>query len=529
MKRETRITLGLLVLILVTAQGYSAGILAFDDVSAIYDPLELSRTSLLFGRGLSRLDGSLTDAFFTHSGASAFPPLIHYTALPVTLAFNDGMGAPVVSFALFIIIIVLSTYAIGMRVGGQSTGLLAAALVMTAPGLSGFSRVYMVDFPLAAITTACVAMLFMTDNFCHKRFTFTFGALLGLGLLTKQSFPIYIAWPFAAIAIPALSKADSGVERKTRVMCLGSAIVFGILIGLTWLWPRMQTFFIDRQIITDFYRQIEPRTFNTMDYVGMLASFAAGPPLFAAAVVGIFASPRNRKSYALIAWLLVPLILCPMVFSMLTPRYILPVVPACAVLAALSVRRLAGKQYIAAAFTLLALSVGFLQWHAWRQPAGNLDIEMLHARFQEIGVARPQSVADNPARIVEAIWDKHEGGRVVMLMDSPFTEGVQGGLWERNLLFPVDNLFEMAGIGKLPVGLVEPDEILSYLRDSEMILVARGRPDDPSTYAPGGGVPDHYATKVFDAFYQIRHAFGLLTQQETEGGLTLQLLVKLEK
>ena len=528
MKRKTRISAGLLILILVTVLGYNAGILALDEVPAIYDPLELSRISLMFARGLAHFDADLIDEFFSRSGASAFPPLIHYTALPVTLGFNAAMGAPVASFSIFIVVMVLSVYAVGLRAGDRGAGLLAAALVMTAPGLSGFSRVYMTDFPLAAVTAAGVAMLFFTDSFCHKRFTFTFGALIGLGLLTKQSFPLYMTWPILAYAVPALSKTDSNTGRKTRIACLGAALFLGILIGMTWLLPRLHTFFIDRRIISDFYRHMEPRSFNALDYVGMLAGFAAGPFLFGAAVAGVFGAPRNRKSYALIAWLVVPLIVCPMIFTMRTPRYILPVVPACAVLAALAVRRFAGKHFIPAAAAMIVTCFGFLQWQTLKQPAENLDVEMHHGRFQETGVLRPQSVADDPEKIVESVWENHRGGRVVMLMDSPFTEAVQGGLWERDLQFPAENLFEMAGIGRLPAGLQEPDEILNYLRDSEMILVARGRPDDPSTYAPGGGVPDHYAARVFEAFNKVHPEFGLLMRQETGDGRTLQLLVKLE-
>ncbi len=529
MIRARRINIGILIMIVATILGYNAGILAFDEVPAIYDPLELSRISLMLAQGLAQFDANLLDGFFTHSGAGAFPPLIHYTALPVTLGFHAALGAPVASFSLFIVIMILSTYLIGRHAGDRQVGLLAAALVMTAPGLNGFSRVYMTDFPLAAITAACVAMLFLSDNFCDKRFTYIFGALIGLGLLTKQSFPLYIAWPILAYAIPAFSKSDSAAGTKSRIFCLTTALILGLLIGMTWLLPRIHTFFIDRKIISDFYSQMEPRSFNALDYVGMLAGFAAGPPIFVAAFAGIFTAPRNRKSYALTAWMLTPLLICPMIFSMLTPRYILPVVPACAVLAALAVKKLAGKRFIPAALGLLICSAAFLQYSALRQPSEDLDVEMLHARFQETGVLRPQSIADDPARIVETIWEQHKEGRVAMLMDSPFTEMVQGGLWERDLTFPVDNLFEMAGIGKLPVGLSEPDEILDYIKRSEMILVAKARPDDPATYAPGGGVPPHYAARVFDALYKARPGFGLLMQQETGDGLTLQLLVKLDE
>ncbi len=41
MKREARLTIAILILILITALGYNAGILAFDEVPAIYGPLEL--------------------------------------------------------------------------------------------------------------------------------------------------------------------------------------------------------------------------------------------------------------------------------------------------------------------------------------------------------------------------------------------------------------------------------------------------------------------------------------------------------
>ncbi|MCZ7581837.1 MAG: hypothetical protein M5R36_00090 [Deltaproteobacteria bacterium] len=50
-----------------------------------------------------------------------------------------------------------------------------------------------------------------------------------------------------------------------------------------------------------------------------------------------------------------------------------------------------------------------------------------------------------------------------------------------------------------------------------MILVAKGAPaGGHASYAPGGGVPDFYAQRVFDAFDKVRPRFGLV-MRETDG------------
>ncbi|MCB1152572.1 MAG: glycosyltransferase family 39 protein [Deltaproteobacteria bacterium] len=525
MTSQRRIAGILLCLIIVATLARDWGVLALDAAPPIYDELELTRASLLLRHGLFDSAPDALNVFFAVTQASAYPPLMHYVSLVSTIWAAPSLQTPVWSFGLFSILIILSTYAIARRISDDKyTGVLAAALVSVAPGLDAFSRIYMVDYPLAAMTTLALALLFATRGFAHWKYSAALGAVVGLGMLTKQSFVIYMVAPVVVFIAFYFSGEEDRARIRVRAGNMTMAAMLALAIAGAWYIPRIQAMMIDRGAIHQLYRQVETNPPDMLEYVGLFISPTVGPVLALLAVAGVIFAKRDRLTWTLIFALVTPLVILPFLFGFATPRYLLPLAPMAAVLGALGVRRLTGKAFIGAGLAAVFAGMAALIVSMIAAPSGPLNFEQQHERFQFHGMPRPQYVDNKAESIAEAIT--HWGGnrRAVLLLDSPLTEGVQAALWEQDVLFPVENLFEMASLGVVPAHLSEEADLRRYLRESQVVVYAQGAPTVQDAYSPEGKVPPYYAERVFKALDAVRDRFGQVRQVPTEGGLMVRVL-----
>src|SRR3989339_497863 len=84
----------------------------------------------------------------------------------------------------YFIILLISTYKIGSVTYNRKAGLLAMLILSLYPAIFGISRMYELDFPLAAAVCFCMYLLLVT-NFENRWKSLLFGAVLGLSILIK--------------------------------------------------------------------------------------------------------------------------------------------------------------------------------------------------------------------------------------------------------------------------------------------------------------------------------------------------------
>ncbi|MCZ7581839.1 MAG: glycosyltransferase family 39 protein [Deltaproteobacteria bacterium] len=221
--------------------------------------------------------------------------------------FHRPVEAPVWSFTGFSLLLVASCYSVARRLEGRVAGLLAAAMVMTLPGLDGFSRIYTTDYPLAAFLAMALTAMFASDGFRKRGWSMAFGALVGLGLLTKQSFVIYFLPAAVVYTVGAFIEVRKTVDWKRAAINFGLAAALACGVALTWYAPRFGAIFLDRHEVNAFYRRVEPESFDALDYAAVLARSSAGWIVSAAAVFGALASRKDKRIWALIAAVAVPL------------------------------------------------------------------------------------------------------------------------------------------------------------------------------------------------------------------------------
>ncbi len=149
-----------------------------------------------------------------------YPPFAYLIgSLGITLG-GVGVAPPILAENLvFVTLLALGCYKVGRLAFGPLAGLLAVVFALGSPLLAAQFHVFMTDAPETAMVAVSVWLVIASEGFTKLRTCALAGVAVGLGMLTKEPFPIFVlgvglvtvgrggrrAWPgvavFAAIAL----------------------------------------------------------------------------------------------------------------------------------------------------------------------------------------------------------------------------------------------------------------------------------------------------------------------------------------
>jgi hypothetical protein len=146
---------------------------------------------------------------------------------------------------LYMAILLSYTYGLGVKLAGRKVGLLGTALVGTYPMVYAMSRYFYQEFALAAMVTASIYFLVASDGFQNRIESILFGLCLGLGLLTKRTYVVFLVVPVAYVVLrskllPALLHQ---LINRPRVhwRALVVAVTGGALLAGLWFFPNRES------------------------------------------------------------------------------------------------------------------------------------------------------------------------------------------------------------------------------------------------------------------------------------------------
>ena len=502
----------LLSVVLAGTFGLNLWVIARDQVPDTYDPMHLERDGRLLARGLFGPSGGL-DAFFTAVARSDYPVAVHYITLPMRLVLGDVPRAGAVGVALLALLTVSATFGLGHALAGERAGLLAAVLLAATPAFYRFNRFEIVDGPLAAMTALAMLVFIRSDLLAKRGWAVLFGLACALAALTKQSFPLYAMLPVAWAVVSAL-RTDPRPRRNQRLfnLLLALAIVGGIatayyLPGIAD-WVRSRLAWRTFATTTDHIR--------VSQYPWLMVTHGLGWLLAAVTVVAILLLPKRGSNYAFLAlWLLPPLLFLGPLFGLLTTRYLLPLLPPAALLAALwldsliSHRRKVGWGIALAVVVAMLATMADDHLRADRRP---FALDSFEARLQLEGIPRPQRLDWNVYAPVGRLAADATGRRLLLLFDTPYSNLVHEALWERDPRADVVNLFENVAHRHVPPELADPAALEAYLTAADYLLVHGGLSDEPRYYSQVQNVDHRFAQQVFTAFLKVKDRFDLIDQ-----------------
>src|SRR5258708_1336995 len=102
---------------------------------------------------------------------------------------------------MFLAILFAALYRLGARFANSRAGLLAVWIAGTMPIVYGLVRSLLVECGLMAFVAVVICLIAEWDESSSPGWAFLMGIVCGLGMLTKASFPLYVALPLLSLAV----------------------------------------------------------------------------------------------------------------------------------------------------------------------------------------------------------------------------------------------------------------------------------------------------------------------------------------
>jgi 4-amino-4-deoxy-L-arabinose transferase-like glycosyltransferase len=240
--------------------------------------------------------------------------------LKVFNIWNENMIILIIN-TLFLFIMVLSCYGIGLFLYNKKVGFVSAVLVAFSPIVFKAPRRMMTDLPLAAMLCLSLYLLLKTDRFRSRFFSICLGIILAAAQLTRETLVFYIVSPFFYYVYISFKQAPRKEVLHNILLCIGFS---AIVAGPVFLNPA--SFYAYRKYL--LFSQI-PQTYSNHFYYlvntpAILGYILLVPllPLFVSAAINI-----RRVDKILLLWFLIPFIVLSFSPNQFL-RFIMPIIPA---------------------------------------------------------------------------------------------------------------------------------------------------------------------------------------------------------
>lgn len=197
--------------------------------------------SLVYNDILEQVNlNSLFEAL-THSGY--YPPLFHWSMLAFYKIFGVSMDVAAMANMLFLVILLVSAYGVGRELGGKGVGLLTAFITSTLPMVFAMSRYTYIEFSLTAMVALSIWLLLLSREFTHRGYSLLFGLSLGLGLLSKWTFSLFVFPALIVVILRTVLRTGSrdSLRSFSRDKRWGAfSVGLGLILTLVWYLPNTQ-------------------------------------------------------------------------------------------------------------------------------------------------------------------------------------------------------------------------------------------------------------------------------------------------
>lgn len=281
------------------------------------------------------------------------PPLFVYLLAIVRGVFGKPWG--IILPILFGTLTVLAVFGVAREWYGEKQGLISALVVASCPLLLFASYRILIDSQLVFLITLAV-WAFLVALRRNSRLLFSAsGIILGLAILTKEPAVIMVITCAYIIFRGGFSK-----ERVVNFLCF---LLCAFLVTLPWYYWFYSTY----RTLIPLWAKFYPENFQMFPFVRMvvdrpwyfyLKNISLAMPIYIFAWVSIGINLKKKMAKPEIVWALVYLGVITLYGIMgqgYQTRYILPIVPALAILAA-EVLNNRNKIVLGVGITLLGLS-----------------------------------------------------------------------------------------------------------------------------------------------------------------------------
>jgi 4-amino-4-deoxy-L-arabinose transferase-like glycosyltransferase len=172
------------------------------------------------------------DTFTLFDRPTEYPPLLYLVgnlgALVAGLKTDSFIGA---QDLFFIPALAIGCYGAGTVAYGRTAGLLAAVFALGAPMAVSVFHMFLIDTTETAMVALSVWAILASRRFSRTGVAALAGAAVGLGMLSKQNFPVFVVGLLAMVIV-------RGGWRHWRGLLAFAAVA--ALLSVTWYWSEVE-------------------------------------------------------------------------------------------------------------------------------------------------------------------------------------------------------------------------------------------------------------------------------------------------
>ena len=429
----------ILILIIVFHTTLNYIILSIDNTYMVYDE---SNAHMFSSQIFNIVKSNPINLFYYFmNDHSTYPPLMHFASIPYYALFGTSQDIAAFSNITFFIILIFATYGIGKNLFNDKVGILSALIVSFFPAIFAFSRVYMVDFPLASMVTLSWYFLLKTKKFTDTKYSLLFSISAGLGMLTKFTYFIYIL-PYFILLLPNIfsffnksSKKLDSKQKKARLFNLTLALTVGLSISSFWYFFNLKTMLLRILAVNKDFILTTHLDYNIwfilerFCFTLFMLLKQAGTFFFIIFLLSLIYAMFNLRKIGisyLLLWFLIPAFFLSVNTFWLFKRYTLPVLPAVAILISLFLFQtfqyiknkfnLKEKKYCWEIFLGFLIFICLLSYFKTCFPVIYLDnanegSDIVEKMMNE-GMLKPTIVTQTPNKII-ALFNLSEPDRII--------------------------------------------------------------------------------------------------------------------
>ena len=173
-----------------------------------------------------------------HMDDEYYPPLgMYLMALGNKISGRrDEIGSLCVIMPLSVIVLMIGMYIFGKKLGSPLIGVVSMMLIMSIPAVFHSSRQALLEFPETALLCLCLSLVTLSDFYRERTYAVLAGFAAGLGMLTKQTFILYVLFPFIVSVAYGLFLHKQ--QKKQIFINMLLAAVACTALAAVWYIPR---------------------------------------------------------------------------------------------------------------------------------------------------------------------------------------------------------------------------------------------------------------------------------------------------
>mgnify|MGYP000058929680 CR=1 FL=1 len=277
-----------------------------------------------------------------------WPPLFHFSAAVVTKIFGFSPDKVALTNFFFLILLVLALFKLGQHWFGPESGFLTVFLTLMSPLVFGLLRDNLVDFCLLTTIVGVQYLIIKSSGGWKLKSGFLLGLAMGFSLLAKWTSPAFFA--FTAIFIFFQTWYEKKYPFQKALLGAAVLILAALMISLPWYLKNLSDFRAGAQhaLLADSKLEGDPTSFwsSLVWYLATLKEVIISNRLFPFFLLGLLAYFLWVKKWLALFFSLFwffPALLIFILIPNKDARFILPILPAIALLSAAGLKSLPWK------------------------------------------------------------------------------------------------------------------------------------------------------------------------------------------